>query len=49
MTSTHAAVDDLEIEPAFVYLFICFLARYRGHQRRAAYTAVDVTDGVASS
>lgn len=48
MTSKQAAVDDLEIERAF-FFFFNFLAHSSGHRWRAAYTAIYVADGVASS
>lgn len=47
MTSNHAAVNDLEIEPVFFVVVLCVSSR--SHPWHAACTAVYVTGSVASS
>lgn len=49
MTSNHAAVNDLEIEPVFFLVVVVLCVSSRGHPWHAACTAVYVTDSKASS
>lgn len=48
MTSNHAAINDLEIEPVFLFVVVLCVSS-RGHPWHAACAAVYVTDRVASS